>query len=179
MIDSGKLTTIARPYAAAAFEYALAKKALPAWEMLLQSAASITRDPSIKKLLVSPKAAKKALGDLYCDLLAPQLDTEKTNFVRLLAENSRLIALPEIAALFAIARAEAEKKLTVTVSSADELSDAYKQKLVGALTKRLDREVELQCDVDTNLLGGVIVRAGDTVIDGSIRGKLLRLNEFI
>ena len=179
MIDSGKLTTIARPYANAAFEYALAKKSLPAWETFLQSAASLTRDASMKKMLASPQAVKKTLADLYCDLLKPQLDAERTNFLRLLAENSRLVALPEIAELFAVARAEAEKKLTVSVISAAKLTDDYKKKLIAALTKRLNREVELQCEVDEHLLGGVIVRAGDTVIDGSIRGKLSRLNEFI
>jgi F-type H+-transporting ATPase subunit delta len=179
MIDSGKMTTIARPYAAAAFEYAMAKKALPAWETFLQSAASITNDAALQEMFASPAVSKKALADLYCDVLKPQLDAHKTNFLLLLAANSLLSVLPEISNLFTRARVEAEKKITVTVTSAAPLDKKYEQKLIDALTKRLDREVDLHSEVDTNLLGGVIVRAGDIVIDGSIRGKLLRLNEFI
>ncbi|MES2217602.1 MAG: F0F1 ATP synthase subunit delta [Pseudomonadota bacterium] len=179
MIDSGKMTTIARPYAAASFEYAIAHQALPAWETFLQSAASITNDAAIKKLFASPNLQKQDLAELYCNLLQPQLDNEKKNFLRLLAENLRLEALPEIAKLFAEARAAAEKKITVTVTSAAPLDEKYQQTLIAALTKRLQREVELENEVDETLLGGVVVRAGDIVIDGSIRGKLLRLNEFI
>ena len=179
MIDSGKMTTIARPYAAAAFEYAIAKKALPAWETFLQSAASITKDAALKELFAIPSVSKKALADLYCDMLKPQLDAHKTNFLQLLAANSRLSVLPEISDLFTRARIEAEKKITVTVTSASPLDEKYEQKLIDALTKRLDRQVDLHSEVDPHLLGGIIVRAGDIVIDGSIRGKLLRLNEFI
>ena len=179
MIDSGKMTTIARPYATAAFAVASAKKALPAWETFLQSAASITQDAAVQRLFSSPSGSQGALVDLYCDLLKPQLDTEKTNFLRLLAENSRLNTLPEIARLFGEARISAEKKITVMVTSAAVLDKTYEAKLVKALSIRLQREVELETAVDKNLLGGVVVRAGDIVIDGSIRGKLLRLNEFI
>jgi F-type H+-transporting ATPase subunit delta len=179
MIDSGKMTTIARPYATAAFAVASAKKALPAWETFLQSAASITQDAAIQRLFVAPGSNQGSLVDLYCDLLKPQLDTEKTNFLRVLAENSRLTTLPEIARLFGEARTAAEKKITVTVTSAAALDKTYEARLVKALTQRLQREVELETAVDESLLGGVVVRAGDVVIDGSIRGKLLRLNEFI
>jgi F-type H+-transporting ATPase subunit delta len=179
MIDSSKLTTIARPYAAAAFEVASANKALAPWETFLQSAASIANDAAIQELFASPGLDKALLAELFCNLLQPQLDAEKTNFLRLLAENSRLNALPEMARLFGEARTLAEKKITVSVTSAVALDKNYEAKLVAALTKRLQRDVELHTEVDANLLGGVIVRAGDMVIDGSIRGKLLRLNEFI
>jgi F-type H+-transporting ATPase subunit delta len=179
MIDSGKMMTIARPYAAAAFAVASAKKALPAWETFLQSAASITQDVSMQNLFLNPVGKQGSLVDLYLDLLKPQLDSERTNFLRVLAENFRLNVLPQIAQLFGEARTEAEKKITVTVTSATPLDKSYEAKLVKALTKRLEREVDLQTEVDESLLGGVVVRAGDIVIDGSIRGKLLRLNEFI
>ncbi|MDR3478134.1 MAG: F0F1 ATP synthase subunit delta [Gammaproteobacteria bacterium] len=179
MMNSGKMTTIARPYVAAAFEYALAKKALPAWEAMLLAAANLTIDPRVTVLLASPGVTTDQLGDFYCDILASYLDAEMTNFIRLLAENNRLSVLPDIAALFKEARAAQEKTMIVEVQSAAPLEEAYKQKLVTALTKRLQRQVELQCEIDPALLGGVLIRAGDTVIDGSIRGKLNRLNEFI
>lgn len=178
-MDSGKLTTIARPYAAAAFEYALANNALPEWETLLQSAATITDNATVINLLNSPDATPKKLSDLYCGVLGKTLNAQQKNFIQLLAENERLAVMPAIAALFSQARAEHEKTLSVEVTSAATLSPAYQQKLVTALTKRLQRQVELQCSVDPALLGGVVIRAGDTVIDGSIRGKLTRLNEFL
>ena len=173
------MTTIARPYATAVFEYALAEKDLQAWETLLQSATRITLNPSVAALLASPSVTTSQLIDLYCDLLASQLDAPKKNFIRLLAENERLSVLPDILTSFQASRAAQEKTVAVQVTSAVTLDDAYQQKLALALTKRLQRQVALQCKVDPALLGGVIVRAGDTVIDGSIRGKLARLNEFI
>jgi F-type H+-transporting ATPase subunit delta len=173
------MTTIARPYATAAFEYALAHKDLPAWEMMLVSAASVTSNASVIQLLSSPKVTTQQIADLYCEVLASQLDAARKNYILLLAENERLFALPAIAIAFQLARAAQEKTMLVEVISAVKLEDDYQQKLVKALTVRLQRQVELQCKIDPSLLGGAIIRAGDTVIDGSIRGKLTRLNEFI
>ena len=173
------MTTIARPYATAVFEYALANNDLPAWETVLQSAAAITQDAAVADLLASPDMTVSQLSDLYCDLLGSRLDAPKKNFIRLLAENERLAILPDILHSFQASRAAQEKKIAVQVTSATELDAAYQQKLVQALTKRLQRQVELTCEIDPAILGGVIVRAGDMVIDGSIRGKLARLNEFI
>jgi F-type H+-transporting ATPase subunit delta len=173
------MTTIARPYATAAFEYALEQKALPAWESLLQTAAAITENPAVTELLASPNVTGKQLADLYCDLLAAQLDAPKKNFIQLLAENERLAILPDILIAFQESRAAQEKSIAVDVVSSVELSAAYQQKLVAALTKRLQRQVELHCTVEPSIIGGIVVRAGDMVIDGSIRGKLARLNEFI
>ena len=176
---TGKLTTIARPYAAAAFEYALAKNALPAWENFLQSAALLVQDPSMTQLLESPKVTTTQRSELFCDVLASLLDTEKKNFIHLLAENKRLPLLPAIAELFANYRAAQEKSIAVHVVSAFALDESYQQKFVKALTERLQRHVSLDCKVDAALLGGAIIRAGDTVIDGSVRGKLNRLFESL
>lgn len=173
------MTTIARPYVAAAFEYASAKQELPAWESMLQAAASLTLDPSVARLLQNPNATKQQLADIFCEILKPQLSLERTNFIRLLAENGRLTLLPEIAELFGTFRAAEEQTITVQVVSATELDSVYQQKLVEALKKRLQRQVKLQNTVDESLLGGIIVRAGDMVVDGSIRGKLTRLIDFI
>jgi F-type H+-transporting ATPase subunit delta len=173
------MTTIARPYATAVFEYALAANDLAGWEAMLQSAANITLDTSVAALLWNPRITASQMSDLYCDLLKSQLDAPKKNFICLLAENERLAVLPDILKAFQASRAAQEKTISVQVTSAVALDEAYQQRLVTALTKRLQRQVELQCEVNPLLLGGVIVRAGDTVIDGSIRGKLARLNEFI
>lgn len=173
------MITIARPYAAAAFEYALASKDIAAWEAMLQSATSVAQTPAVTQLLASPKMTSAQLATFFCEIIATQLNDARRNFMRLLAENSRLSALPEITELFSAYRAAQEKTVTVNVTSAAALTDAHQTKLVQALTKRLQRQVELQCEVDPLLLGGAIVRAGDTVIDGSVRGKLTRLLDFL
>ncbi len=174
-----KMTTIARPYAVAAFEFALDKNALPAWETMLDAASLVTQDASLQQLLTSPAVTSRQLASLYCDVLQKWLNTEMTHFIQLLAEYKRLSVLPDIAQLFKSFRAEQEKKLNVQVTSAVQLSDGYQKKLIDALTQRLHRQVMLECEVDPRLLGGAVITAGDIVIDGSVRGKLDRMIKFI
>jgi F-type H+-transporting ATPase subunit delta len=171
--------TIARPYVAAAYEFAAAKKDVPAWEQMLESAALVASDQSVVDLMQSPQLSPAELAGFFCDILKSEMDTAKKNFIKLLAENRRLNVLPQISAMFKETRAEEEKEVVVNVTSASPLDKAYQQKLVKALTKRLDRKVKLSCEVDPSLVGGVVIRAGDLVIDGSVRGKLMRLNNFI
>ena len=172
-------TTLARPYATAAFNMALQKKALAAWDAMLQSAALLVEDKRVCLLLSDPSVTKQKLADFSCSVLSSVLDTEKRNFIRLLAENNRLPILPDIATLFTAYRAAEEKTLTVQVMSAVALDESYKKKLAAALTKRWQKQVSLQCTVDLSLLGGIIVKAGDDVIDGSVHGKLNRLYESL
>lgn len=178
-MNIGKMTTIARPYVVAAFECAEAKKTLPAWSAMLTAAAQLTQDSNVQALLATPGISSADIADFYCAALSSCLDEEKTNFIRLLAENKRLAILPDIAQLFEEARAAREKTMNVEVRSAAPLDAQQQDKLAAALSKRLQQQVALQCTVDPELLGGVWVRAGDIVIDGSIRGKLDRLNEYI
>jgi F-type H+-transporting ATPase subunit delta len=230
---SENMTTIARPYAMAAFEYALEKDALTAWEEMLNSAALIVKNDQIVPLLDHPHMTSQQWTELFYDVLAsiletekkpsgldrekkisvldrgkkpsvleaekkipaldieekasvlgtekkaPVLDREKKNFLRLLAEHKRTPILPAVASLFAYYRAEHEKSIEVDVISATALDTLYQQTLMQRLTQRLKRQVSLQCSLDPSLLGGIIVRAGDTVIDGSVRGKLNRLLESL
>jgi F-type H+-transporting ATPase subunit delta len=176
---TGSFTSIARPYALAAFEYALAKNALPAWEELLQTAATVAKDPLLIRLMATPEVSKKQLADLFCDVLVSNLDTERKNFITLLSEHKRFAVLPEIADQFRQYRAAHEKKIKVEVTSAVTLNEEQKQKLAEMLAKRFQLQVTLECTVDPELLGGAIIRAGDRVIDGSVRGKLNRMIEFI
>jgi F-type H+-transporting ATPase subunit delta len=176
---TGNFTSIARPYALAAFEYALAKNALPAWEELLQSAATVVEDPLIITFMASPEVSAQQLVELFCEVLASQLNEEQKNFIRLLAEHRRFSVLPDIVAQFKQYREAHEKTVTVDVASAIELDEKQKISLSQALEKRLQLKVTLVCTVDPDLLGGAIIRAGDKVIDGSVRGKLNRMIEFI
>lgn len=174
-----QLSTIARPYAKAAFEYALEKSDLASWEAMLKVAAEIAQDETMLKMLHSPKVTHKELVSIFCEILGNRLDKEKKNFIELLAQYERLNALPEIVELFSAAQAQYEKTMDVELISAIPLEAQSQQKFIEALTKRLKRKVTLRCEVDPKLLGGALVRAGDMVIDGSIRGKLNRLIEFI
>ncbi|MBV8802964.1 MAG: F0F1 ATP synthase subunit delta [Gammaproteobacteria bacterium] len=173
------MTTLARPYAVAAFETALEKDNLTSWKNMLNNAAQVIQDNQVATLLDNPKVTTKQLIELICDVLTPVLDTEKKNFLHLLAEYKRLPLLPNIVTLFTTYCAEHEKYINVDVISAVTLDATYQQKLVQSLTKRLQRNVSLHCTVDPKLLGGILVRAGDTVIDGSVRGKLNRLLESL
>lgn len=172
-----KLTTIARPYALAAFEYALAKQDLASWEAMLNNAAGIAQDKAMKHLLDSPRFTHQDIVEIFSGILEKQLDTEMKNFIQLLAEYNRINALPEIAVLYSAHRARYEKTVTVQLTSAIVLDEAYQQKFTDALSLRLKQKVSLQCEVDESLLGGAMIRAGDLVIDGSVRGKLNRLLE--
>lgn len=172
-------TNIARPYAIAAFEYAVAKQAIAAWEKMLQAGALLASNATMKQLLDNPQLSSQQITALFCDILASQLNAEQTNFIKLLGEHQRFDVLPEIATLFEAYRAEREKQVTVQLTSATVLDALYLKKISEKLTKRLQREVMLQCEVDPNLIAGVMIRAGDTVIDGSVRGKLTRLLESL
>jgi F-type H+-transporting ATPase subunit delta len=99
------------------------------------------------------------------------------NFVSVLALNKRLGLLPEIHDQFVRFKANLEKSVDVEVISAFDLADAARDKLADVLGRKLERSVNVSTTTDSNLLGGVLIRAGDLVIDGSVRGRLNKLAE--
>ena len=178
-MNTEKLTTIARPYALAAFEVALEKQDLSAWSAVLDMGAIVVNDPDMHALLRNPRVSQKEVLGIFFDILGSNLNEERKNFFHLLASYERLDALPEMAKLYASHREQHDKTVTVELISAVPLSDAYQEKIRQALTLRLKRKVFLVLSQDESLIGGAMIRAGDLVIDGSIRGKLNRLIEFI
>jgi F-type H+-transporting ATPase subunit delta len=167
--------TIARPYAKAAFEYARAADATAPWSRGLKTAAEIVADERVAPLSKSPQWSAADLGNLIAAFAGADLDAPMQNFVRILAENHRLPLLPEIAARYEELRSEVENTVDVEVISAVPLNSEQQQKLSAALSARLQRKVRMQNSVDATLLGGAVVRAGDLVIDGSLKGRLERL----
>ena len=167
--------TIARPYAKAAFEFAQQKRAFDPWSSMLATGSAVAADERIAKLLTHPRVAPNDLVDLIAEASGGSLDEYRRNFLLTLAHNHRLGLLPEIAAQFEVLRAEVENVADVKIISAVELNQVQQDRLVGALKKRLKREVRLHCEVDASLVGGAIVRSGDFVIDGSLRARLERL----
>ncbi len=164
--------TLARPYARAAFSVARDAGALPAWSAALGFAARAAAEPSLAALLDNPKLTR----DDVVTLLSPDGAQETFgNLLGLLFDNRRLVLLPEIAGLFDELRFEAERTVRVKVTSAAVLADSELETIKAALRKRFGREVEVETAVDESLIGGALIDAGDTVIDGTVKGKLARL----
>jgi len=173
------LSNIARPYALAAFSCAHEANQLDAWKDFLTMAAFIANDAAVVKLLANPEVSDNVLFKLFQDVMSKaDLSGEQKNFLHLLAQNARFVILPEIAAAFNACYAQLEKISDVRVVTAIEAKEDFRQKLTTALTKRIKRDVTLHCEIDPTILGGAIIYIGDSVIDGSIRGKLTRLLEF-
>lgn len=172
-----ELSTLARPYAKAAFEYAVDNNLLAPWSEQLATVASVAADEGMAGVLNNPSltAAQQAskLGEVCGEAVSAQM----RNFIAILADNKRLALLPEIYTLFAQYKANREKTVDVEVISAFDLADSARDRLADVLGKKLERRVEVRTSTDSNLLGGVLIRAGDLVIDGSVRGKLDKLAE--
>jgi F-type H+-transporting ATPase subunit delta len=164
--------TTARPYAQAAFEEAQKLADLKGWSEMLLSLAEAVSYPEVRAVVTSPRVLKTQIEKLMEGFLDTKAKVQQRNFVRVLVDNQRLLLLPEIAALFEALRAEAEKTVNVVVDSAFELSAAQQDMIGSSLKKRLGREIKLVCKVNKELLGGVVIRAGDQVIDGSARTRL-------
>jgi F-type H+-transporting ATPase subunit delta len=165
--------TIARPYTKAIFAIAREANTLDATAAALARAAEVVTDPRVAALLGHPRVTPAQLADLVNDVAS--LDESGRNFVALLAQNRRLGFLPEIAALFAQMKAEVENAVDVEVTAAAALTPDQESRYAAALQKKLGRTVRLRTRIDQNLLGGAVLRAGDLVIDGSIKGRLERL----
>jgi len=168
-------TTIARPYAKAAFEEAKARNQLGAWSKSLRIAASVVQDPRVQNLLGNPAVSNAELAKLIIDLAGAQLEEQGRNFVQTLAENRRLAYIHEISALFDQLKDDAEGMIDVTVTSAAPLVNGQREALSAALQRRLKRQVRLHTETDPALIGGAVLRAGDLVIDGSVRSRLDRI----
>lgn len=168
--------TLARPYARAAFAHARGADSLAGWSDALAFAARVAADPRVAGLLGDPRLK----DDDAVTLLAPDgADEGFRRFLALLADNRRLPLLPEIAGLYDELRLEAERIVRARITSATPLPESELATIREALRKRFGREVEVETAVDASLIGGAVIDAGDVVIDGSLRGKLDRLQSAL
>jgi F-type H+-transporting ATPase subunit delta len=170
---------IARPYAQAAFELARAAGQLEAWSDALQAAALVSQDAQVSALIKAPGTDAAKLVDLFSDIVkqvAPAAAEDNVaNLIRLLNENDRLQALPEISAAFDALKAETENRVEVVLTSALPVDESQQARIVQALKERFNRDVSLTVEIDPELLGGAMLRADDLVIDGSVRAGLEKL----
>ena len=168
-------STIARPYAKAAFRQASADGRLGPWSETLSAGAQIVADPRVKPLLGSPRVGADQIIALIAEGAGGSLDDNGRRFLATLAENKRLSFLPEISRLFDELKDEAEGVVDVQIISAAAMGTAEQQKLASALEQRFRRKVRVHAQVDPELIGGAVVRAGDLTIDGSYKSRLERL----
>jgi len=178
-----ELTTIARPYAKAAFDFALEKSAVEAdaidnWLAQLTFAASVSQDDTIQAYLSGGVSVEQAIT-LFLNVCGEQVDSKGQNLLKIMAENHRLLALPQVLEHFCELKAEHEQTVNVDVTSAVKLKVAQTKAISAALEQRLARKVKLNCKVDKNIISGLVIQAGDMVIDGSVLGKLNRLSQSL
>ncbi len=170
------LVTAARPYAKAILELADSEKAMADWSKQLQFMAAVALDPEFHDLVVDPKLTKQEVADLFITACGDDIDDQGKNLIKLLAENGRIVILPELSLFYDKLRADAQGTVAAEVYSAHRLSKEQRITLEKALQKRLGREVKITSHVDNSLLGGAVIRAGDLVIDGSLKGRIEKLN---
>jgi len=169
------LTTLARPYAKAAFELANGDNNLAGWDEMLAVAAMVTTEQSMAAWLTSPHSTAGKAVEIVVEALGGDVDPRFQGYLGVLAHNNRLSLCAEISRMFEQLRQQAEKRLQVRVVSAVALQESESERLQAALAKRFDREISLKNEIDTEVLGGAIIYAGDQVIDGSLLGRLNRL----
>jgi F-type H+-transporting ATPase subunit delta len=171
-------TTIARPYAKAAFDFAVENKTIAQWQEMLVFAAEVSQNDTVKHLLTGSLAVEK-LAEIFNGVCGEQLDQQGQNLMKVLAENRRLQALPDISILFNRFKSDLDKEIDVDITSAVKLTKQQQTDISKSLETRLARKVKLNCSVDPELIAGVLIKAGDTVIDGSLRSKLNRLSDAL
>ena len=174
-----ELATLARPYANAAFGLAKQENALDQWSRMLRTIAAATEHDRVRKLLDSPDLPAVAKAFQLAEICGDALDDRGKKFLQALADHDRLPLVHEILAQFEELRADEERSLEVEVISAYQMSDTQGEALRASLQKKFEKEISIESRVDQSLIGGAIIRAGDTVIDGSVRGKLTKLAETL
>ena len=166
---------LARPYAEAAFAFACESNRVREWRDALSQMADVVSRPDFDVILHHPKAGREAVCSVLLAALEDALDSHQQNFAAVLAENRRAPLAPAIFRRFEELRREAEKISRAVVQTAFPISEDSLAEIADALSRRLGRKVEAQATVDSSLIGGVRIRVGDDVIDGSVRGNLERL----
>jgi len=167
-----ELTTVARPYAEAAFELAREQNALPVWSEMLRFAMTIVADERVTAALENPRLSAGDKEALLLSIAGDRVTGDGRNFLRVLIEADRIALLPQIRALFDQLKDDAENVAKAQIESALPLSPEQAAELTAALEKRFGKKIEATVSVNATLIGGARVTVGDAVIDGSVQAKL-------
>lgn len=167
-----ELSNLARPYAKAVFELAKDSGDYANWSNQLAFLSTVAADQNLLDAIQNPAISAQQITDLVLGVGKDQLDEQGQNLAKLLVRNKRIAALGDINEQFLIMRDEAEQVIEAQLITASEVNDAQKQKIESALSKRLGKTIHLEATVDESLIGGAVVRAGDWVVDGSVKAQL-------
>lgn len=167
--------TIARPYAVAVYRLAQEKKALAQWSETLSLLNAVVTDPQMQAVIDDPKFGAADVERLVLAICGDKLDAAGANLVKLLVEYDRLALIPEITAIYEELKAQEEGTLEAEITAATELTKAQVKALVEQLQKKFGKQVEASVKVDPEIIGGIKIVVGDTVIDASVRGRLQEL----
>jgi F-type H+-transporting ATPase subunit delta len=167
--------TIVRPYAVAAFRLAKEKKTLAKWSEMLSYAAAVAANPQMKAVIDNPKVIAADLERLFLSVCEKKLDKAGENMIKLLAEYGRLALLPEVATAFEELKAQDEGVLEAEITAAAKPSDSEVKALVKRLETKFGKKIEASVKLDPEIIGGIKIVIGDTVIDASVRGQLQEL----
>jgi len=167
--------TIARPYAVAVFRLAKEKNALAKWSEMLGLASAVTADAQMRALIEDPKLASADIERIFLSVCGDKLDTSGENLIKLLVEYGRLALMPEIASIYEGLKAQDEGTLDAEITAAAKLDDAQVKTLVAQLQTKFGKKVEATVKIDPEIIGGIKIVVGDTVIDASVRGRLQEL----
>ena len=168
--------TIARPYANAAFEQALEEGKLAEWSDSLNLLGVIISDENMSGVINNPKLSSDGLYQFIIDIAGDKLTQSAKNFIRILIDAERIGLASEVFNIFEQMKAAAEGISEVDVISAYPLDDAQVSSISESISKRLGKKIDVNTEEDKDLIGGVVIRAGDSVIDASLRGRLKELN---
>ena len=174
-----ELSTLARPYAKAVFELARDENRMAEWSAMLVGLAAAVRDPGVARAIGHPAIGRGQLAEVLIEAMGGAATAQSKNLLRLLSEYNRLKLAPAIAEQFETLRAEHERRVDVRIATAAPVDAAQQQALVAAVKKKLNRDVNVEWKTDPSLIAGAEIRAGDTVIDGSISGELARLRQAL
>jgi F-type H+-transporting ATPase subunit delta len=171
-----ELATLARPYAEAVFEFAKETNSLDTWSDTVNFFANVVADPEMQAVLANPRTGKATVADILSSLAAEQLiSTEGQNLIKVLMDNDRLATIPYLAVQYGQLKDEYEKTLKVEVISTHAIDSDQQEELENVLKARFGKDVEVNVTIDEALIGGWVIRAGDQVIDMSIKGRLQQL----
>ncbi|TVP59500.1 MAG: F0F1 ATP synthase subunit delta [Halomonadaceae bacterium] len=174
-----ELTTLARPYAKGAFEAALAHEQLDSWSESLARLAGVLSDPDMQRAVSHPGLTADQKIALINDICGGELPEPVGNFLHILADNRRLLLIPAIADMFKALRHDHERTVEINLTTAFDMTPEQEANLSQALGRKLDRRIQLSLRTDRSIIGGVLIEAGDMVIDASVRGKLARMADAI
>jgi F-type H+-transporting ATPase subunit delta len=164
--------TIARPYAVAVYRLAKEKSALARWSEMLAFASAVVADPQMGVLVEDPKVSSQEVERLFLAVCGDKLDAAGVNLIKLLGEYGRLAMLPLVATMFEELKAQDEGVMEAEITTASQLDGAQVKNLVTRLEARFKSKIEAHVTVDPEIIGGIKIVVGDTVIDATVHARL-------